>query len=718
MSVLKTLGLGMYYRVRRISKAFKNWKRFGVVIFGSLFIASSLLPSLVSATGSLTMAIYPTNSTVTLGSDKVYTAQVFNGITNITANAQVTWFASLNNQTVTTGSGASWVFRPNTAGTYTINANANVGGDVVWADARATLIVNSTEDNREYGVSISALTSGNTINVGESKTYSVNATYGGQPVTGQSTFGWVVTKNSQTVASNGTGTTYTFTPTTSGTYVVRTRGIYTINGITKTAWSNEQTLIVDPVTPPQPSVHLTVSLYPTASNPIYVGNYKTYTAQAFNGTTEVTTSSLTSFAWEAWRNNQKVGQSAGITWKFYPDTAGTYTIKVKGTYNGVQAWQDASATLTVLDNPQTEFCSAINIDQSSLNLYRNDSREITYTTLTNLDNPISTSNLVWSWDGGSFNLTTHRYYATQTGDFTLSLRCGSNSAVRDSVSIHVSDFQIQEDYLADVDINSDRNPLCSTDVANLSAQARNNHGAEIDGASYYWEWVSGVGNLTGNRYSQYGARLAANGAVGTARVRVTATWDNRSVSNEMTISLRDCSVVTNYYIDGYITATTENGLPVCDDSIVVYTVRLTNRYATSHNVSLSMPLPNNVSFMSATSAVDDPQITGRTIIWNPGTMAEGQTVTMVVKVQVDEGIRRGTDLKVSALVRSTEKPNGFYVYSNSLKVVCGTTPITPTEPLPPTGMEVVWLSILAVISLGLSTLTYRWIARRGMNYSV
>ncbi|MBU1092696.1 hypothetical protein KJ836_03445, partial [Patescibacteria group bacterium] len=43
MLFMKGLGLGIYYRLRRMKKALRNWRKFGVIIFGSMFLLTNLL---------------------------------------------------------------------------------------------------------------------------------------------------------------------------------------------------------------------------------------------------------------------------------------------------------------------------------------------------------------------------------------------------------------------------------------------------------------------------------------------------------------------------------------------------------------------------------------------------------------------------------------------------------------------------------------------------
>ncbi|MFA5966922.1 MAG: hypothetical protein WC805_00180, partial [Patescibacteria group bacterium] len=50
MLFIKGLGLSIYYRLRRMSKALKNWRKFGVIMFGGIFLAASMFPYMVVPT--------------------------------------------------------------------------------------------------------------------------------------------------------------------------------------------------------------------------------------------------------------------------------------------------------------------------------------------------------------------------------------------------------------------------------------------------------------------------------------------------------------------------------------------------------------------------------------------------------------------------------------------------------------------------------------------
>lgn len=616
MNFLKILGMGMYYRIRRIKKALRNWRKFGVIIFGSLFLAGSLFGvQMADAQGSFHVSLSPTNSAITLGQSKLYTAQAFNGITNVTSATTFAWTASKAGQTVAQSAGTTWNFTPAEIGVYTMNVRGtHSGGDIAFADTLGTLTVTT------------------------------------------------------------------------------------------------------PPTPPTPEIHLTVSLYPTATNPILLGQFKLYTAQAFNGTTSVTFSSI--FAWTASKGGQTVAQSNGTTWNFTPSTTGTYTINTRGTYSGVMAFADTPATLVVQSTPPpVEYCSFVNIIDSSIDMTIGESQYIAYSAKTNLGNDVSYNNLVWSITGGSFSSPNAIYTATQAGNFVIRLSCRANPSVTDSANIAVSGGIIIDEFIVRTDISANRNSIYIYEQTNLATQAWSNLGRAIPDATYYWQKLSGVGYLAGDIYSRYGARFVADSQTGSALIQVRATWRGVSVTNTMTIFVSNyyvppVPVPPQYYIDGYITAAAQDNKPICEDSVIVYTVQLTNRYNTVNNTTLTMTLPQALTILSASSYSNHPYFSGQTVTWTPGTLTTGQSVVLTVTAFVKEGVKSGTNLGVSALVKASEiLPSGFHLYSNSLKVYCAGAG-GPISPLPPTGSEAIILSVLAVVSLGLAFLTYRWLNRR------
>lgn len=94
-----------------------------------------------------------------------------------------------------------------------------------------------------------------------------------------------------------------------------------------------------------------VNIYPNQST-IELGASKTFTAQAYLGTQNVTGQS--SFTWMVSQNDNTIfsTNTAGSALTYTPTTAGTYTVRAQGVYGTLDpAWQVVPATLVV--NPAT-----------------------------------------------------------------------------------------------------------------------------------------------------------------------------------------------------------------------------------------------------------------------------------------------------------------------------------------------------------------------------
>ncbi|MBU1092112.1 hypothetical protein KJ836_00285, partial [Patescibacteria group bacterium] len=95
MLFLKGLSLGVYYRLRRMKKALKNWRKFGIIIFGSLFIATTLMPFHAVA-DDLRVEIYQGNLAISsfttdVGNTKQLTAKAFVGSAEVTDTVSFIW---------------------------------------------------------------------------------------------------------------------------------------------------------------------------------------------------------------------------------------------------------------------------------------------------------------------------------------------------------------------------------------------------------------------------------------------------------------------------------------------------------------------------------------------------------------------------------------------------------------------------------------------------
>lgn len=549
MSFLKTLGLGAFYRARRITKAVKNWRKFGVILFGSLFLASTVMPNLALADTNVEVTISPTSSEITLGSTKQFSGQVHSGVVNVTSESNISWTASLSGQTVATANGATFNFAPTQAGTYIIRAGATYNGLTGTLREPATLLVRDAGDNTPYTVSITPTNS--SIAVGASQNYTPTALYGGNNVTSQSTFDWVVKKNGATVRT-ASGQNFAYAPTQAGTYTVATRGIYTINSVTKTAWSNTAILTVTGGTGSNGgdgSLEITIS--PTSAE-INLGSSKTYVAQVHNGTLNVTSQS--NISWTATFGGQTVATGNGTNLVLTPSTTGTFIIRASATYNGRAGILREPATLLVKGGEVVNNnCSIVINHGGSGNITLGQSSPVySATVIQNGQNVTSSKNIAWtvmrsgnanvqfSGSGASFSFT-----PAQTGTYTIQARtqCG-DLFVNATVTLTVNPNQSNNCEVFRIS-PSNVNLQLTNGVATQNFQliAEDSLGDnDVTLTNIQWR-VNGVGSVspaTGSRNVTYTTTQTSNNTV----ITVSGICNGSAFSNTANVRVTDDLVHT------------------------------------------------------------------------------------------------------------------------------------------------------------------------------
>ena len=174
-----------------------------------------------------------------------------------------------------------------------------------------------------------------------------------------------------------------------------------------------------------------------------------------------------------------------------------------------------------------------------------------------------------------------------------------------------------------------------------------------------------------------------------------------------------------YFISPYFYGVIEDGSTPNEGDIIIYTITLTNNQPNMvSGVQLTTDVPAYTTFISATSAVDHPRISGRTITWDAGTLYSGGSQTLTVRVRINEGLpKKGISITGYAHVRADQLPQGFNITSNTIVVGSGSgTPVTPTEePLAPTGVDWQTLVMLALASMLLAGVAMIGLERRAAN---
>jgi len=196
-------------------------------------------------------------------------------------------------------------------------------------------------------------------------------------------------------------------------------------------------------------------------------------------------------------------------------------------------------------------------------------------------------------------------------------------------------------------------------------------------------------------------------------LQVYATYNGLPATDTATVVITSQPAPV-YWIDWTLQGVIEDGSVPSEGDIIYYKLYvMNNRSNTVNGVRVNVDVPTYTIFVSAESLVDHPNIYGRTITWDAGTLTPGESKSMVFKVSINEGLpKRGVSITAYGRVTANEIV-GFNINSNTIRVQgTGPTPGPTPGPLPSTGTDAIVLGLLAVVSLGLSVLTYRWMSRR------
>ncbi|MFH0905495.1 MAG: hypothetical protein V1826_02135 [bacterium] len=705
MDFFKTIGLGVYYRVRRMSKALKNWRKFGVIIFGGLLIAMNfggLMPvKSVDADVPKLTYLYIEPSTLSIIEGQSYTVKA-KAYDQNWAPMTVTPTWSMNKTLAGSITSGGVFTASHTLGTYTNAIKLSTGALSTYA---AVVVA---KDNTSPPPPVQKLTYlytdplELTIEEGTSHTFGYKAyDQDMNPMTIVPQ--WSMNKLAAG-SINGSGV---FTASHAlGAY---TNAVKVTNGVLA-AYAR---VTITPNAQPQPT-WVTFEINPpsiTRVLPAMGGS----TSQNFTYDSRLSNSVFAQPDSIDW-NLQGVGTGYfdGTVFRYTSTQSGTATLTATAHYQGATK-SDVSYITITRETPPAATCSYVNISDSAVNLYVGESKYIGYTALKTDGSSMDPDEIQWTWTGGFFNANSQTYYATAQGNFALTAACRINPSVHDSMSVSVSDIIVQEEYLVRTDISADRTYLHYNESTNLSTQAWSNLGNHLN-ATYHWDKISGPGYLSGDVNSQYGARLVAQNATGYAVVKITAYYGGRTADNVISV-LIDNGVIppvpTPTDLRASIVGRLEGDDVACRADIINYTITITNpQSVTVTGAKMVMALPQGTSFLSASSNIDHPRISGNMITWDAGTLYSGQAETMLLRVRVNDNLATvPTQITATMFVSADQKP-GFNVNSNALSTCGQGGPVTPTQPLASTGVE--WWTWLAIglASLALTTLTYGLMNRR------
>jgi PKD repeat protein len=251
----------------------------------------------VTVNPTLSTSVLPASATMDVGQSKLFTSTVSGGTSPYTYQ----WY--LNGNPVSGATNPTWTFSPSSAGSYTIYLKVTDAVGAVATSNNVPVTVNGQ-------LSVTIAPSSKTLDVGQSQLFTSSVCGGTSPYTYQ----WYLNGNP---VSGATNPTWTFTPSSPGSYTVYVNVTDSVGVKVK---SNVASVTVNSA----PSVTISPS-----SVTMDVGQSQLFQSTVSGGTLPYT------YQW--YLNGNPVSGATNPTWTFSPSSAGSYTVYLKVTDNaGVQ----------------------------------------------------------------------------------------------------------------------------------------------------------------------------------------------------------------------------------------------------------------------------------------------------------------------------------------------------------------------------------------------
>ena len=550
MLFLKGLSLGIYYRLRRMNKAFKNWRKFGIVIFGSLFVATTLFPLHVVA-DDLRVEIYQGNLavsslTIDSGSTKQFAARAFVGTTEVTDTVDFIWSldgkypASQVGSITQTGLYTSG----STAGFYsgalkltgTLNGKSDL--DLVSVTINTTTppvippitqqILTRVEILDTQSLALSSFT----IDASKTKQFVARAyDQTNQDITSKTGFIWSL--DGKYPASQVGSITQT------GLYTAGTKaGFYSgalklVGSFAGKSLLDTVSVTINTVQPPQQNILTSVVITPDTAS-VYVGGQAQYSAAAYDQNDQVLAG--VAFQWSVVNSiTGSISQNGRFTANNYP---GSYTnnIKVVATY-GERTAMDYAA-VTVLSQPIQVNLHSVVINPVATQLQIGSAQQFTATAYDQNNHVLNDVSFSWVVVNGGG-------WVNQSGYFTAGYAVGTyantvqvvatRNGITKSAYATVTIYQVvTQNLLERVEIIPNSISIRVNNQYDFNAQAYDNNNNPIfNDVNYSWSVISGGGTI-----DQNGLYSAPN-YTGMATVQVRATQGSRDRYALATVTVTD-----------------------------------------------------------------------------------------------------------------------------------------------------------------------------------
>jgi len=259
----------------------------------------------------LTVSISPSSVVMDLGQSVAFTSTVSGGTPPYIAYQ---WY--LNGNPVSGATSPAWTFTPSSTGLYTVYL---VVTDSLGQNAQSNTAQVTVNPTLQVSVSPSLVQ----MDLGQSKTFTATVSGGTTPYT----YKWYL---NDVLVLGATGSTWTFTPTSTGSYTVYVN-VTDSATIPVTKKSNVASVTVNPA--------LSVSISPAPSVVLDLGQSVTFTSIVSGGTPP--------YSYQWFLNNNPVSGATSTTWTFTPSTTGVYTVYLNVTDSGDPTAKSNVVTVTV-----------------------------------------------------------------------------------------------------------------------------------------------------------------------------------------------------------------------------------------------------------------------------------------------------------------------------------------------------------------------------------
>ena len=493
MGIFSKIGLGIYYRIRRMNKALKNWRKFGVIMFGGLMLTamSGVGTGITSDQILTTTQVAPSGVILAQNATKQFSASSMDQTGQpITSGVTYTW--KVMNNAAGSISGTGLFTAGQTAGEYTnaIKLTAVKGGSTKYS--YATVTVQGGGGGGEEQLVLTTITmspTGAIMAKGATKQF-VPYAYDqkGNPMSGV-TFTWKATAGG---SISGTGL---FTAgQTAGEYTNAIKLTGSKNGSIKYAYGSVTVQQGQEVNQP-PVARITAN--PTSGVDSLTSNLNASTSTDSDGT-------IVKYEWDYDGNGTYDYNSGNDSTVSHTYSVGTWTPRVRVTDNdGATDVASVATSITVTETPQVNQPPVARITASPVSGVVSLASNLNASTSTDPDGTIV--KYEWDYDGngtydynsGNDSTVSHTY---GIGTWYPKVRVTDNDGATDvaavSTAIVVTE-QPQEDALAYVVVTPPIKYLDYYESYQFTATAYDQDNNQISDSlvDYYWSEVNGGGSI-------------------------------------------------------------------------------------------------------------------------------------------------------------------------------------------------------------------------------